>query len=103
MATARYFLQVPPVLLAKKDEHVILSKDPALQGLEESKILFTDISFGVPHPVSYIVCHPFVLFLILKFSVLPCKFCALHPRTGWLLPEIQMGLCAMHLERNAIA
>ncbi|KAK3914874.1 28S ribosomal protein S22, mitochondrial [Frankliniella fusca] len=54
---ARYYLQLPPVLLAKEDQVKILSKDPELQGLEESKILVTDISFGVPHHERIIVAR----------------------------------------------
>lgn len=55
--TAMYYLQLPPVLQAHQDDVVILSKDPELQGLEESKILATDISFGVAHPDRLIVAR----------------------------------------------
>lgn len=47
-----YYLQLPPVLQAQEEQVEILSKDPELQGLEESKIIATDISFGIPHRVS---------------------------------------------------
>ncbi|XP_056634911.1 28S ribosomal protein S22, mitochondrial [Diorhabda sublineata] len=40
-------LQIPPIVAARKPKDRILSYDPALQGLEESKMVFTDISFGV--------------------------------------------------------
>lgn len=54
---ARYYLQLPPVLSPKPDERIVLSEDPELQGLEESKILVTDISFGVPHRDRIIVAR----------------------------------------------
>lgn len=57
METARYFLQVPPVLSPREESIVELSKDPALQGLDESKIIFTDISYGVPHRERLIVAR----------------------------------------------
>lgn len=41
------FLQMPPVLPARKPLNKILSYDPALQGLETSRLVFTDITFGV--------------------------------------------------------
>lgn len=42
------FLQMPPVLPARKPVNTILSYDPAIQGLETARLVFTDITFGVP-------------------------------------------------------
>lgn len=39
-------LQMPPVLKTREPCDEILSEDPALQGLETSSIIFTDITFG---------------------------------------------------------
>lgn len=43
---ANHLLQIPPVVPAKLPYSKILSKDPALQGLETSKLVFVDITFG---------------------------------------------------------
>ncbi|XP_028144117.1 28S ribosomal protein S22, mitochondrial [Diabrotica virgifera virgifera] len=40
-------LQIPPVVAVRKPMTHVLSEDPALQGLEESKLVFTDITFGL--------------------------------------------------------
>ncbi|CAH1117963.1 unnamed protein product [Phaedon cochleariae] len=40
-------LQIPPVVALRKPTSRVLSKDPALQGLEKSRMVFTDITFGV--------------------------------------------------------
>lgn len=40
-------LQMPPVLAVRKPVDRVLSYDPALQGLETSRFVFTDITFGV--------------------------------------------------------
>lgn len=49
------FLQMPPVLAARKPKNTVLSYDPALEGLETSPLVFTDISFGVPNSKRLIV------------------------------------------------
>lgn len=41
------FLQMPPVVPVRKPIETVLSYDPALQGLETARLVFTDISFGV--------------------------------------------------------
>lgn len=41
------FLQMPPVIKARKENIKIYSKDPALQGLYDYKHVFTDITYGV--------------------------------------------------------
>lgn len=40
-------LQMPPVLPSRKPLNRVLSYDPALQGLETARLVFTDITFGV--------------------------------------------------------
>ncbi|VEN51693.1 unnamed protein product [Callosobruchus maculatus] len=40
-------LQIPPVVPVRTPISKILSQDPELQGLESSKMIFTDITFGV--------------------------------------------------------
>ncbi|XP_015116862.1 28S ribosomal protein S22, mitochondrial [Diachasma alloeum] len=40
-------LQMPPVVKEREPITDILSKDPAIQGSEESKYVFTDITYGV--------------------------------------------------------
>lgn len=42
-----YYLQMPPVLAARKPITRVISDDPALQGLNTSTFVFTDISFGL--------------------------------------------------------
>lgn len=49
------FLQMPPVLPARKPINTVLSYDPALQGLETTPLVFTDITFGVPNSKRLIV------------------------------------------------
>lgn len=49
------YLQMPPVLAVRKPKNTVLSYDPALQGLETSPLVFTDISFGVPNSKRLIV------------------------------------------------
>ncbi|XP_044268304.1 28S ribosomal protein S22, mitochondrial [Tribolium madens] len=41
-------IQIPPVVKVRKPRNRVLSQDPALQGLEASNLIFTDISYGVP-------------------------------------------------------
>lgn len=52
---AEEMLQMPPVLLPRKPIDRVLSYDPALQGLETSRFVFTDITFGVPDSKRLIV------------------------------------------------
>jgi len=40
-------LQMPPVVQVRKPINKVLIQDPALQGLETSKLVFTDVTFGV--------------------------------------------------------
>ncbi|CAG9858820.1 unnamed protein product [Phyllotreta striolata] len=40
-------LQIPPVVSVRKPINRVLSEDPALQGLEQSTMVFTDITFGI--------------------------------------------------------
>lgn len=40
-------LQMPPVVKTREEIHEVLSIDEALQGFEKSKLIFTDISFGI--------------------------------------------------------
>ncbi|XP_058805589.1 small ribosomal subunit protein mS22 [Phymastichus coffea] len=40
-------LQMPPVVKVREENVRILSKDPALQGYDDCKFVFTDISFGI--------------------------------------------------------
>lgn len=44
---AKYLLQMPPVVQVESDKIRILSKDPALQGLTDSKVVITDITFNL--------------------------------------------------------
>ncbi|XP_023012356.1 mitochondrial ribosomal protein S22 [Leptinotarsa decemlineata] len=45
--TTEELLQIPPVVAVRIPKNKVLSRDPALQGLDESKMVFTDITFGV--------------------------------------------------------
>lgn len=40
-------LQMPPVLDERMEEYKVLEEDPLLTGFENSKIIFTDITYGV--------------------------------------------------------
>lgn len=44
---ARRMLQMPPIVKEQVDEIEVLSRDPALQGLETSKLIITDITFNI--------------------------------------------------------
>ncbi|CAH0557079.1 unnamed protein product [Brassicogethes aeneus] len=44
---AEELLQIPPVLAVHAQKNKVYSQDPALQGLESSRFVFTDITFGV--------------------------------------------------------
>lgn len=46
-AKAEKVLQMPPVLKERQPIDRVLSRDPALTGCETSKIIFTDITFGL--------------------------------------------------------
>nr|XP_022913535.1 28S ribosomal protein S22, mitochondrial [Onthophagus taurus] len=48
-------IQIPPVIKIRKPIDVIISCDPALKGLEESKMVFTDITFGLNNSERLIV------------------------------------------------
>ncbi|XP_043679583.1 28S ribosomal protein S22, mitochondrial [Vespula pensylvanica] len=48
-------LQMPPVIKARKEIDVILSKDEALEGFDTSKYVFTDISFGIRDRDKFVV------------------------------------------------
>lgn len=41
-------IQIPPVVKVRKPKDRVLSRDPALQGLDTANYVFTDISYGVP-------------------------------------------------------
>lgn len=43
---AEEMIQMPPVVPVRKEIDVVISEDPELIGLSESKFIFTDISFG---------------------------------------------------------
>lgn len=44
---AQVLLQMPPVVPVRRPIDRVLSRDPALQGLETSRLVFTDITFGL--------------------------------------------------------
>ncbi|ENN78436.1 hypothetical protein HUJ04_005515 [Dendroctonus ponderosae] len=44
---AAELLQIPPVVKVRNTEAKVVCKDPELQGLESSRMVFTDITFGV--------------------------------------------------------
>ncbi|XP_018319448.1 28S ribosomal protein S22, mitochondrial [Agrilus planipennis] len=48
-------LQIPPVIKVRKPIDTVISNDPALQGLETSKFVFTDISYGIKYSQRIIV------------------------------------------------
>ncbi|XP_065557519.1 small ribosomal subunit protein mS22-like [Artemia franciscana] len=41
-------LQMPPLLSARQEINEVITADPELKGLDDSKFVFTDISLGVP-------------------------------------------------------
>jgi small subunit ribosomal protein S22 len=49
---AEHRLQMPPVVLERKDISRVLSEDPALKGYDDAKHVFTDITYGVSEQVS---------------------------------------------------
>ena len=49
----QYRLQIPPFMKAREPITDVLSSDPELQGLDSSKLIFTDITFGVKDRVSF--------------------------------------------------
>ncbi|XP_013180403.1 PREDICTED: 28S ribosomal protein S22, mitochondrial isoform X1 [Papilio xuthus] len=53
--TAARLLQMPPVVKVHQPINEVLSKDPALVGYDNTKYLFTDITFGVPNEDRLIV------------------------------------------------
>lgn len=44
---ANIFLQMPPVVPVRKPIESFISRDPALEGLETCRLVFTDITFGL--------------------------------------------------------
>lgn len=52
---ARKRLQMPPVLKVREEIMEVLSHDDALEGLNDCKFVFTDISFGIKNKDRYIV------------------------------------------------
>nr|KAG5707394.1 hypothetical protein BaRGS_005361 [Batillaria attramentaria] len=48
----KYRLQMPPFMKVRQPVNQVLSKNPELEGLEENKYIFTDITFGVKNRVS---------------------------------------------------
>ncbi|XP_060534371.1 small ribosomal subunit protein mS22 [Cylas formicarius] len=44
---AAKLLQIPPVVSVRKPVDRVLSRDPALLGLDESRFVFTDITYGI--------------------------------------------------------
>ncbi|XP_017786003.1 PREDICTED: 28S ribosomal protein S22, mitochondrial [Nicrophorus vespilloides] len=44
---AETMLQIPPAVAIRKDDGEVIHKDPALKGLETSRFVFTDITFGI--------------------------------------------------------
>lgn len=44
---ARKLLQMPPIVAIENDKTEIISKDPALQGLTDSTLIVTDITFNI--------------------------------------------------------
>lgn len=47
LRNARRMLQMPPIVKQESDAVEVLARDPELQGLEEGKIIITDISYRV--------------------------------------------------------
>lgn len=43
---ANQMLQIPPVVPVRKPKNRVFARDPALEGLEKSRMVFTDITFG---------------------------------------------------------
>lgn len=52
---AQEMLQMPPALRVRSTETKILMEDPALKGLETSRLVFTDITFGVKNSERLVV------------------------------------------------
>ncbi|XP_055533861.1 28S ribosomal protein S22, mitochondrial [Wyeomyia smithii] len=44
---AEKLLQMPPIVAAMKENPQVISRDPALSGFSDTKMVFTDISFGL--------------------------------------------------------
>ena len=49
------FLQMPPVVKKRSEINEVLSKDPALQGNDTAKYVFTDITYGIKNKDRLIV------------------------------------------------
>jgi small subunit ribosomal protein S22 len=52
---AKKLLQMPPVMMVKKDENKIFSQDPALTGFSNSDWVFTDVTYGLTNEERLIV------------------------------------------------
>ncbi|XP_053685277.1 28S ribosomal protein S22, mitochondrial [Sabethes cyaneus] len=52
---AEKLLQMPPIVAVMKDNPKVISRDPALTGFSDTKMVFTDITFGVPNDKRTIV------------------------------------------------
>ncbi|KAJ3590200.1 hypothetical protein NHX12_008154 [Muraenolepis orangiensis] len=52
---AEKLLKMPPVLPERKPINDVLSVDPILEGIETAKLVFTDITFTIPHRERFIV------------------------------------------------
>lgn len=46
---AEKYIQMPPIVMIKKEKQKIISKDPALQNFSSAKFVFTDITYGLKH------------------------------------------------------
>lgn len=44
---AQRLLQMPPVVKQRSDPPLLIAQDPALQGLDSAKFMFTDITYGL--------------------------------------------------------
>ncbi|XP_055601675.1 28S ribosomal protein S22, mitochondrial [Uranotaenia lowii] len=55
ISKARRLLQMPPVVAIMQDSPKVLSKDGALKGFSESKVVITDITYGVKNSKRVIV------------------------------------------------
>ncbi|XP_053674242.1 28S ribosomal protein S22, mitochondrial [Anopheles nili] len=59
LAHAQELLQMPPVVQEKKDNCKVISRDGALKSLSSSKMVFTDITYGLKNNQrSIVVRHP---------------------------------------------
>jgi Mitochondrial 28S ribosomal protein S22. len=52
---AHHKLQMPPVIKVRSEELEVLSEDYELQGLSDSKWVFTDVTYGLSERVRHLV------------------------------------------------